>query len=318
MEKLEKIIRALLTKCIRLQKNECCLIVADENRRQFAQILHRVIHQFGAFPIYVEVVSPKRYGFEPPKAIIEAMKHSDAVVIATEFPVNHTQARVTGNKSRILSLSTTNVDTLQRMIHTDYDRVRERTQKLADIFTIGKRIVLTTPAGTNLITSISSVKGKINTGSACQRGQFSSLPGGEAYLPPVSGTAQGKVVIDMSLDFFGKLKAPITLTVKNGAVVKISGDDEARQLRKLIKPFGQNARKLVGIGVGTNDKAKPGLSVEEDKKVAGAVHITFGNNIVYDKSGKRPAWIDGVLHNATLSIDGMKIIENGKMPIFTP
>lgn len=316
MLKLEKITRTILTKCLQLQKEECCLIVADENRRQFGQMLHKVVHQFGAYPVYIEVVSPKRYGYEPPRAITEAMKQADAVVIATEFPINHKQARTTGNKTRILSLSTVDPDTICRMICANYERINERTKKLADIFTIGKRIKLTTPAGTNLTMSISSVKGKVNTGIACQKGQFSSLPGGEAYTPPVSGTTQGKVVIDMSLDFIGKLTTPITLVVKNGTIAKISGKHEADKLRKLIKPFGQNARKLVGIGVGTNDKAKPGISIGEDKKVIGAVHITFGNNIAYDKSGRRPARIDGVLRNSTLVIDGMVIIENGKTPIF--
>lgn len=316
MEKLEKIGKTILTKCLHFQKNECCLIISDKGRRQFAQALFSAIDKFGGYPIFAEVISPKRYGFEPPKALIEAMRHSDAVIIVTEFPLNHQQARTAGNNSRLLTIATTDPETIERLINSNFNKIQERTQKLADIFTIGKRLTLTAASGTNLTASIAVVKGKVNTGIASQKGQFSSLPGGEAYLAPVSGSAQGKIVIDTSLDFVGKLKSPITLTVKDGAIAKISGNDEAAILRKLIKPFGQNARKLVGIGVGTNEKAKPGLSVGEDKKAIGTVHVTIGNNTFYDKSRRMPARIDGVLQNATLSIDGMTILENGEIPIF--
>ncbi|MBN1351965.1 aminopeptidase [candidate division KSB1 bacterium] len=318
MVKNEKIARAIFAKCLQLQKGECCLIISDENRRAFAQMLFTSIHKYGCNPVLAEVMSPKRYGDEPPKALIEAMRHADAVILTTEFPLIHRQVRVTGFKTRILTISTIDTNTIERLISADYSKIKERTQKMADIFTIGKRLTITTPAGTNLTMSIANVKGKVNSGVATDKGQFSSLPGGEAYLSPVSGSAQGKVVIDRSLDFIGLLNEPLTLSVKDGVIVKISGNKEAQNFRRIIKPYGQNARKLIGVGVGTNDRAKPGLSVGEDKKSIGTVHITIGNNTFYDKTRRLPARIDGVLQNASLSIDGRQIIKHGEIPIFHP
>ncbi|MDO8747342.1 MAG: hypothetical protein Q7J70_06750 [Thermodesulfovibrionales bacterium] len=67
-------------------------------------------------------------------------------------------------------------------------------------------------------------KAESDTGILTAQGAFGNLPAGEVYLPPLEGTANGRLVLEFAPT--RQLKSPVTLTVKSGFVEAVSGDEE--------------------------------------------------------------------------------------------
>ena len=68
------------------------------------------------------------------------------------------------------------------------------------------------------------------------------FPTGEFNVAPVEGTANGKLVIDLTMHHLGRLRSPIELTVENGRVTKIEGGADARILRDYLEGLRRRER----------------------------------------------------------------------------
>ncbi|MDZ7260869.1 MAG: aminopeptidase [candidate division KSB1 bacterium] len=308
MTELEKTARAILIKCVKVQKGESVLIITDKPFQDLARALYEMAHKLRTEVMLVEIWPRKTFSQEPPVAIAEAMKTADAVILATHIPLSNTKARreACQKGARILAIS----GTQQGAISVNRLRIAERSKKLADIFTIGRTLNLTTPAGTELIMSIAKVKGQADTGLVHHKGEFAYWPGGEAYLSPVAGQTQGTLIIDGTLSLTGKIQHLITCEVKDGYVIKISGREEAEKLRTFLKPFGKAARTIAELGLGTNDALKLKGLIWEDCKVMGTARLSLGEG-----SGRIANCVTGILLKPTVTIDGKVIVKGGKLVI---
>lgn len=106
-------------------------------------------------------------------------------------------------------------------------------------------------------------------------GESGNLPSGEAYIAPIEGSANGKIVIDGSIAGIGKLDSPVLLTIDNGRIVNAEGEAAP----KLLAILGDTDGRFLGeFGIGTNDKARITGVVLEDEKVYGTIHVAFGSN----------------------------------------
>ena len=101
------------------------------------------------------------------------------------------------------------------------------------------------------------------------------------------------------------------MTVKNGLVTNIFGNEQAEKLQKLLSAHGKDAFNIAELGVGTNDKAIITGKILEDEKVLGTVHVALGNNIGFGGNVSVPIHLDGILMNPTLKVDGKIIIKDG-------
>ena len=95
---------------------------------------------------------------------------------------------------------------------------------------------------------------------------------------PVEGSANGKLVIDLTMHHLGRLLTPIELTVEKGRVVKIEGGAEARILRDYLEVYGdENAYMCPAeASVGVNAKAVVRGIQREDKNILGTLHFGLG------------------------------------------
>jgi aminopeptidase len=200
-----------------------------------------------------------------------------------------------------------------RTLNADYNEIAQRSIKVAGIVSQGKIAKVTTPAGTDIILKIEGRECHADTGLVHKPGDFSNLPAGEAYIAPVEGTANGVIMVDGSM--VGKVKKPIKIVVKNGMAVEISGDQAAKELEKMIEPFGPPARNVAELGIGTNHKAKIVGSVLEDEKVMGTVHMALGDNQSMGGTVSVPSHLDGILLKPTLWIDDKIIMQDGVLKI---
>jgi 2,5-dihydroxypyridine 5,6-dioxygenase len=139
-------------------------------------------------------------------------------------------------------------------------------------------------------------------------------PTGEFNVPPIEGSANGKLVIDLTMHHLGRLQSPIELTVVEGRVVDIAGGADARVLRDYLETYGdENAYMCPAeASVGVNRRAIVRGIQREDKNILGAMHFGLGTNVDVGGSIRSKIHMDGVVLEPTLYVDGEKRIENGK------
>lgn len=139
-------------------------------------------------------------------------------------------------------------------------------------------------------------------------------PTGEFNVAPIEGTANGKLVIDLTMHHLGKLGSPIELTVENGRVVKIDGGADARILRDFLATYGDDNAYMcpAEASVGVNAKAVIRGIQREDKNIMGTMHFGLGTNVDVGGSIMSKIHMDGVILEPTLYVDGVKRIEDGR------
>jgi hypothetical protein len=139
-------------------------------------------------------------------------------------------------------------------------------------------------------------------------------PNGEFNVPPVEGTGNGKLVIDLCMHQIGRLSSPIELTVKDGRIIKIDGGADAHFLRNYLAEYGdENAYMCPAeASVGINSKAQIRGVQREDKNILGSIHFGLGTNIDVGGTILSNIHMDGVILEPTLYVDGEMRIEHGR------
>jgi hypothetical protein len=141
------------------------------------------------------------------------------------------------------------------------------------------------------------------------------FPTGEFNVAPIEGSANGKLVIDLTMHHLGRLATPIELTVEQGRVTKIDGGADARILRDYLHVYGDDNAYMcpAEASVGVNAKAVVRGIQREDKNIMGTMHFGLGTNIDVGGSVKSKIHMDGVILEPTLYVDGMKKIASGRI-----
>jgi leucyl aminopeptidase (aminopeptidase T) len=233
--------------------------------------------------------------------------------------LSHTQARKEANErgariatSVMLADEEEMTDIMERGLSADYERIKERTERLALRLTNGRRATVKTPWGTDVTMSIEGRAGEADTGIFRQPGSFGNLPAGEAYIAPVEGSANGTIAIDMVMTGVGWFESEKTLIlkVKEGYVVDVEGE-RAPVLSSILATYGKAARNIAELGVGTNDRARANKPIECEKTM-GTVHMALGDNSTFGGVVECPVHLDGIMSKPTLTIDDEVIIEDGE------
>jgi leucyl aminopeptidase (aminopeptidase T) len=79
--------------------------------------------------------------------------------------------------------------------------------------TSGDKVIITSPRGTKLSFSINGRAGIPDTGILNKPGEFGNLPAGEAFIPPVEGTANGLLLVDGAIADI-ELDAPVKIITR--------------------------------------------------------------------------------------------------------
>lgn len=306
-----------LRDCMGVKRGETVLIVADEPERNIGVHLWVKAKELGAEAIYMEMLPREIHGQEPPKSVAEAMKSADVVLAPTSKSITHTLAKKKACEKgvRVATLPGITEEIFIRTMNANYDEILELTNKIADILDNGEEVHITTKLGTDLTFSIKGRKARRSTGIYRKPGECGNLPGAEAYIAPVEGTANGVVVIDGSMASIGVLSSPIKLTIEDGFVKKIKGGDEAKRLEKILSKYGKEAKNIAEFGIGTNPKARISGNILEDEKVFGTVHIALGSNYGFGGLTKAPIHLDGIIIEPTVLIDEEYLFRNGKLMV---
>jgi len=317
MIQLEKAIEKVLYDCLKIRAKESVLILVDEINRKIGQIFLKIFQTNKIDAALLEIGDISGRNPEPSPTIQKIAKQVSVLIVLTNYSLLHSKLKnsVCHNGGRILFINNFSIESFLRTLGTNFEKVEKLSRRLADLFSISKEINLITNAGTDLTFRIARHKGTVHTCKANNPGNFSYLPAGEAMVTLDRGTAQGTIVVDGSIPIIGKIRNPVKVYVKDGSGYKLSGEDEAEKLRKIIKPFGTPARNIAEFGIGTNPNAiLTGESIE-DEKVLGTAHIGLGNPNFEGGSLKKYLHLDLILKKPTVKMDGHLVLENGKMVV---
>jgi leucyl aminopeptidase (aminopeptidase T) len=235
----------------------------------------------------------------------------DAVVALSNFSTSHTTFRdfLTGLlKARFASMPLFDFPMLQGPMNVDWKALAKRTREVARVANRAVDVEITTPNGTRIAFSARGRKAHADTGLLTRPGSFGNLPAGEAFLAPVEGTARGTLVLEWAPT--RKLRSPVMLTVEDGRVTGVSGEDE-------LRPDNANIAEL---GIGTNDRAIRPDNILESEKILGTVHIALGDNSTFGGKVKTPFHQDFVFFKPTVVItdrarDRSALLEDGRLKV---
>jgi leucyl aminopeptidase (aminopeptidase T) len=312
----------IITKqCANIKPGESVLIITDFLKTDIAETLTAAAQTLGA-EVVISIMPPTSIdGTEPPAAIAKAMTVVDCIIMPVSKSLSHTDAvrQAIQQGARVISMTAfTENQMIEGGLFADFRNEKPTCDKVAALLSDGEEILFTTPAGTNLRFS---VEGRSGNSHACvvDSPGFTALPNIEANISPVEGTANGVIVGDGSIPYYniGVLDEPVVFKVKDGFVCDITGGIQAKTISDLMA--SQNDRYVYNIAqfaIGLNPLCTELTGIMlNDEGVLGTAHIGIGTSSNLGGHTKAATHFDVIMRDATVSIDGNLIMENGELRI---
>jgi leucyl aminopeptidase (aminopeptidase T) len=312
--RFESITDKMLGELLKIRRDESLLIICDKGTKRLAEKVFENSYCFGSHSLLFEMPVLSRDAEEPNSFVKRLMLKYNVILLMTSRSLSHTNARKAATKkgARIVSMPGVTLDMMQRCIDIDYGAMRKLNEKIKSLLTKAKKVRITSQSGTDLSFRIYNKK-IVSRLSLDKKGDFDNLPSGEAFVSPLEGSAEGVYVIDAGMAGIGKLKRPITIYVKKGLAIGISGDSNAAKLASILKSVkSSSAYNIAEFGIGTNPKAKITGKVLEDEKVLGTCHIALGNNFSFGGKVNVPIHLDGIITKPTIYLDDAILMKSGK------
>ena len=296
------------------------LIVTDTmTSPSIAPALAAAAEELGADPVITVMRRRARSGEEPPELIARAMVEADVVLAAASRSCYHTEAKGAAQAAGTRGVFNTPSQEdawLEGAMTADFTAMREEAMRLADALRGGSEMHVTSPAGTDVTFSIEGrePKGWL-TGICHDPGEISAFPGGEVSLPPVEGTAAGRIVIERVMTDIGIISAPVTWIVREGLVADITGGPEADRLRDHVDGI-ENATNIGELGIGINPLARITSDITESKKRLGTAHMAMGDSAGgYGGTVVSDVHLDGIIMTPRIEVDGRVVADGGVITV---
>ncbi|MCL6431448.1 MAG: aminopeptidase [Anaerolineae bacterium] len=260
------------------------------------------------------------HGKEPDPGTAAAMREAEVVIALTTYSLSHTNARqeATQRGARVASMPTFEAPMFEAggPMAVDYQEVARDCRRMAGLLTQAQEAVVRTPAGTDLRFSLAGRPGQSDDGLYTAPGLWGNLPAGEAFIVPVEGTAEGRLVVPPG--WYPGLTEELVLTFREGLVTEVRGGGRVgEELRGLLslgsdEPVLRARRNLAELGIGCNPNARRPDNVLEAEKIQGTVHLAIGDNIHMGGLVEADLHEDYVQPEVDLLLDGQPAILSGR------
>ena len=214
---------------------------------------------------------------------------------------------------------------LKRMLPTD--TIRRRGLAGAKRLHKAKEIRVVSEAGTDFILRKDGRKGAYQCGVADEPGRWDHWPSGLVACAPLEDSAEGIYVVepgDVLLGSWRHCQSRVTLTLEQGRITKIEGENDAYLLQSYLDGIGDDgAFRFSHAGWGIDDRADWRHVGMDSESLYGTVMVSIGRNIFdaptdYCGLGGQnysEAHYDICCRNMTLYLDGELIIQNEKFMV---
>ena len=300
-----------IASCMGAKSGEKLLILTDEDQMDLAREFVRAGNDLGVETVMAS--GPVRHSGEMPALSQAALAEADACMMITSGSFTHTKGRAdaTARGCRIASMPTITEEIVNMTLNADYDEVERIGDILAAKLDKCEKIRITTEAGTDLTLYCGGRSGIADTGKLVARGAFGNLPAGEAMVAPIETKGDGRLVVDGVIADFKVMQEPLTITFKDGRIVKTEGPD-AEDFDQFVAQFDDTAKNVCEFGIGTNPSCRIMGNGLVDEKVFGTIHIACGNNLFMGGQQDCNMHYDMIIKAPTVYLDDECVIENGK------
>jgi 2,5-dihydroxypyridine 5,6-dioxygenase len=306
-----------MTQCAAVKPGENVVIACDTNKLRLAEALAAAAYAAGGMPTIVAFPPTGAHGAQVPAPVVGACARSDVYFLPTSWSMTHTDARIEASKAgaRGATMCEVTEDCLcAGGILADYEEADRLGRKIGAILSEGRTIRMTSAGGTDLTAEITGRPVQYETGLFREPGQFGALPNSEVNISPIEGTTEGVIVGNVRVMGYGVIRdEPITVEVRNGEVVAVTGGKPAAYLEQTLRSFNdRTAYNLAEFAVGLNPKSRPYATNLEDLGKLGFGHHGIGSNYAIGGDVKAPCHIDVIYSEASLEIDGRLVLDNGR------
>jgi aminopeptidase len=311
------IARRVVADYLAIKPGERFAIVVDTRTDpEIPSALAAAARDLGAEPVVVEIERLPRSGAEPPPFAASAMAKADVVLCAASTSLYHTAAKAAAQRAGVRGdfNAPYRADAwADGAMTADFFEIRERAERLAELWRRTSEVRVTSPAGTDLRATVTGREPMAWLTGICRNpGEVSALPGGEVSLPPLEGTAEGSVVWERVASDLGALDEPLHLEIRAGRAVGIEGGASAARLREIVGAV-RDADNIAEIGIGLNPAARIADDITEAKKALGTVHIALGDSAnEYGGAVECDVHLDGLVMSPTIEFDGRSIVVDGR------
>jgi leucyl aminopeptidase (aminopeptidase T) len=273
--------------------------------------------------------------YDPPAAVCSAMLKSDLNVLLATTAMLHSPAAAEAMAAGVPSLCMDGGLTLEMFqaggVTADYGEIAHLKYWVAkNVYGAGAREVrVTSRFGTDITYSVEGRifipppptpdRNPLRAYKRSEEGRTGGLyacvyPTGEFNVPPVEGSANGRVVIDLTMHHVGRIYSPIAMDVREGRIACITGGAEAKILRDYIETYGDDNAYFfpTEASIGINKKARITGNQREDKNIYGCMHFGLGTNEDVGGALTSKLHMDGVVLEPTVWVDGQMRIRDGK------
>jgi aminopeptidase len=209
-------------------------------------------------------------------------------------------------------------------VGADLQKISQSGNKLKQMLQGAKTVRVTSPSGTDFTFSVGNrpifVDDGIMTDERARSKDFVtravSLPGGTAFVAPIETSANGKVVVPRDQCMFKPLTGE-SFTFNQGRLENYKADTGAQCYAEAMAPYDGPKDVFGFFQIGLN----PGARVIENpgdyrpQNAAGLVVIGIGDNILLggDNKVKGQGGFTFPIVNATVTIDGKTVVQDGKL-----
>ncbi len=190
-----------------------------------------------------------------------------------------------------------------------------RTGRVARLLNAADAVRIASPDGTALSFSIRNRIAHPDD-ALIRKTSFGNLPGGEAFVAPVEGTANGTLAVRAAPA--GKLPSVMTFRIANGRAISVSGGGKTAKV--LTAQFRKNPEFSVvaEFGVGTNPGATLNTNILESEKILGTIHIAFGDNATFGGTNRAAFHQDFLVFKPTVDLTTragrtVRLLDRGKL-----
>lgn len=309
----------VLRHCGNLAAGEQLVIVCDAGTREIADLFAVRARSLTPQVQLHEISAFEMHGQEPPAPVAEAMRTADLILGLTRMSMAHSRARVyaAAKGARYLSMPDYSWDLLHSpALSADYHAAAPLVKRFATALTAASSLRVTTPAGTDISLNVAGRCANFCPGYVDMPGALGSPPDIEANISPIEADSSGSVIVDGSIPCpdIGLLREPVSLTVREGAIVAIESRDYRvkDRLHRLFESVGSDkAYVLAECGIGLNPAADLSGNMLTDEGAFGCMHFGFGSNATVGGVNEVPFHLDFVFRQPSLLIDGATAIDGG-------
>ena len=274
----------------------------------------------GIEPMIALMVPTKRDYENPPEPVQKMAQAADIIHFTTRQGLIHSgfgRELSRSGKKRIISEGVEVQMFTEGAALAEDDEIVAGINKMRPFWDNGKRVKLTTAAGTNLDISIEGHFSFESAGTQLFKAPSAQFPGGESACTPAENSGDGVLVVDAAIHYpHGKLVHPIEIHLQKGKITDIRGGTEADEFRWWVDSYADEEGKTIcELSVGVNPKAKFMGSMRQDRFVLGSFHVGFGMNADVGGTIVSNIHYDAIMSKPTLIIDGKNIIKDGVMLI---